>query len=227
MASHQPTKESEGLLAQLKAAIVQAQAPKAIAMAKEAIARGVAADLMIKIIHESMAEVDELYRSHEYFISEVASSAAVAEQVFKIIERSFEPQAAKPIGTIVLGSARGNVQTLGKNIVAAMLRASGFTVIDLGADVPAFRFAKEAERTGADIIAVSLTLEETLPSLEDLKQEIRARGLQGRVKVMIGGKAASERVREQFQFDAYARDGAEAVAKARDLVATKRPKDKP
>lgn len=129
-----------------------------------------------------MREVDELYQPHEYFISEVASSAAVAEEVFKIIERTFQPHIAKSIGTIVIGSARGNVQTLGKSIVAAMLRASGFRVVDLGADVSAARFVEEADRSKADIIAVSLTLEETLPTLEDLKEEIDAKGLQGKVK---------------------------------------------
>jgi len=208
-------------LAQLKAAIVQGRAPGAISTAEEAIAQGLGANRIIEAIHESMREVDELYRSHEYFISEVATSAAVAEEVSKIIERTLEPQIAEPIGTIVIGSAKGNVQTLGKNIVAAMLRASGFTVVDLGADVPAARFAEEAERNKADIIAVSLTMEENLQSLEDLKHEIKARGLYGKVKVMIGGKAASEEVKERLQFDAYARDGTEAVTKARNLVAAK------
>jgi len=222
MVSYRPAKKTEDLLAQLKTAIVRGQAPRAIAVTEEALAQGVASDSIIKIIYESMGEVDELYRSHEYFISEVASSAAVAEEVFKIIERTLEPRNTKSIGTIVIGSARGNVQTLGKNIVAAMLRASGFRVVDLGADVSAARFVEEAERTKADIIAISLTLEETLPALVDLKEEIEAKGLQGRVKVMIGGRAASEHVKEHFQVDAYASDGVEAVIKARDLVAAKR-----
>lgn len=218
MTNRQRVKRTEDILAQLKTAIVQGRAPTAIAAVTEAIAQGVSADSMIKTIHESMVEVDELYRSHEYFISEVASSAAVAEDVFKTIERTLGPPVAEPIGIVVIGSARGNVQTLGKNIVAAMLKASGFTVLDLGADVSAARFVEEAERTRADIIAVSLTMEETLSFLEDLKEEMRARGLYGIVKVMIGGKAASEQVKELFRFDAYARDAAEAVAKARDLV---------
>jgi len=179
---------------------------------------------MIKTIHESMTEVDELYRSHEYFISEVASSAAVAQEVLEAIERTLETKTGRPIGIIVIGSARGNIQTLGKNIVAAMLRASGFTVVDLGADVPATKFVEEAERAGADIIAVSLTIEETLPSLQDLKQEINRKGLDGKVKVMIGGKAVSEEVKDRFQIDAYARDGAESVIKAKDLVAAKHQK---
>jgi len=208
-------------LAQLKTAIVKGQGPTAVAIAEEAIARSISADSMIKTIHESMTEVDELYRSHEYFMSEVASSAAVAEEIFKTIERTLKARTGRPIGTIVIGSARGNIQTLGKNIVAAMLRASGFTVVDLGADVSPPRFVEEAEKTKADIIAVSLTIEETLPSLQDLKQEIRRKGLEGKVKVMIGGKAVSEEVKDRFQFDAYARDGAESVIKAKDLVAAK------
>lgn len=217
-------KRADNLLAQLKVAIVQGRSPRALAIVKQAIAHSISADSMIKTIHESMVEVDELYRSHEYFISEVASSAAVAQEVLEAIDRILETKTGRPIGIIVIGSARGNVQTLGKNIVAAMLRASGFTVVDLGADVPATKFVEEAERAGADIIAVSLTIEETLPSLQDLKQEIKRKGLDGKVKVMIGGKAVSEEVKDRFQIDAYARDGAESVIKAKDLVAAKHQK---
>lgn len=125
---------------------------------------------------------------------------------------------AKVVGKIVLGSLKGNVHGLGKDIVAATLRAAGFQVVDLGVDVSPERYVDAVIQEKAQIIAISISVDETVRFLKDVIDHLKHRRLGGKVKIVIGGQAVSERTREEYGVDAYAKDAWDCVKKVKRLL---------
>jgi 5-methyltetrahydrofolate--homocysteine methyltransferase len=123
-------------------------------------------------------------------------------------------------GRVVIGSVRGDLHDIGKNLVGIMLHGAGFEVIDLGNDVPAERFVDEAERRGARVIGLSALLTTTMPVMKDVVERVRARGLTGRVSVIVGGAPVSEAWAREIGADAHGYDAANAVERVRALMTT-------
>jgi 5-methyltetrahydrofolate--homocysteine methyltransferase len=121
-------------------------------------------------------------------------------------------------GKVILGSVMGDVHSLGKNIVATMLQTAGFEVVDLGIDVPAVRFVEEAEKAGADIIALSALMTTTLQQMEVTLNRLRDAGV--KVFTLVGGAVVSQEYADSIGADVYARDALEAVAKVKALFET-------
>ena len=127
-----------------------------------------------------------------------------------------EPAGSK--GKIVIGSLKGNPHGIGKDIVAATLRAAGFHVVNLGVNVPPEKFVESALKEDAEIIAVSVTLGETVQYLGELVNILREKGLKDKIKVIIGGRAASEETCKEYGLDAYAKDAWDCVKKVKALL---------
>jgi 5-methyltetrahydrofolate--homocysteine methyltransferase len=125
---------------------------------------------------------------------------------------------AKTKARIVIGSLKGNVYGLGKDMVAAALESAGFEVIDLGVDVSPEEFVDAAEKRGADVIAISILESETVPHLKRIAEILRKRRLRDTVKVVVGGEAVSEKIRTDYGFDAYAKDALDCVRKVQALL---------
>ena len=111
-----------------------------------------------------------------------------------------------------------NIQSLGKDIVAAMLRAAGFQVVDLGANVAPDVFVNTAIHEDAHIIAISVSMKETVPFLKDVIDQLRQKKLGSAVKILIGGPAVSEQTREEYGVDAYGKDARDGIKKAENLL---------
>lgn len=124
----------------------------------------------------------------------------------------------KVAGKVILGSLKGNTQGLGKDIVAATLRAAGFKVVDLGVDVSPERFVDAAVREKAKIIGISISVNETLPFLTDVVNNLKKRKLRDKVGIVIGGQAVSEQTCKDLEVDAYAKDAWDCVKKVRRLL---------
>ena len=124
----------------------------------------------------------------------------------------------KVVGKVILGSLRGNMQGLGKDIVAATLRAAGFQVVDLGVDVSPERFVDAVVREKAWIIGISISVNETVPFLRDVVNNLKQRKLRDKVRIVIGGQAVSEQTCKEYEVDAYARDAWDCVKKVRRLL---------
>jgi len=120
---------------------------------------------------------------------------------------------------IVIGSLKGNVQGLGKDIVAAALKSRGFEVVDLGANVSPSAFVGAAVKERAEVIAISISMEETLPLLKEMTDILRRKKLRDRIRIVIGGNAVSESTLKEYSVDAYARDAWDCVKKVERLVA--------
>ncbi|MDH5391222.1 MAG: cobalamin-dependent protein [Candidatus Bathyarchaeota archaeon] len=128
----------------------------------------------------------------------------------------------KVVGKVIIGLLKGNTQGLGKDIVAATLRAAGFQVVDLGVDVSPERFVDAAVREKAKIIAISISVGETVLFLRDVVESLKQRKLRDNVRIVVGGQAVSEQTCKEYDVDAYARDAGDCVKKVRHLLKTSR-----
>jgi 5-methyltetrahydrofolate--homocysteine methyltransferase len=124
----------------------------------------------------------------------------------------------KVVEKVILGSLKGNTQGLGKDIVAATLRAAGFQVVDLGVDVAPERFVDAAVREKANIIGISISVNETVPFLRDVINNLKQKNLRNNVRIVVGGQAVSEQTCKDYGIDAYAKDANDCVEKVRYLL---------
>lgn len=210
--------ETKRLLQKLFDAVVAGNVQEAKKLAEKTLKAGLPASLATEKLTEAMREVDKLYEQKEYFLVDVAAAASAMREAFKILEPHLEAEPAKVRGKVVLGSLKGNVQGLGKDIVAATLKSAGFDVTDLGVNVEPEKFVDAAIQKKAQIIAVSVTIDETVSFLKDVVNHLQQRGLGGKVKTVIGGRAVSEQTCKEYGIDAYAKDAWDCVKKVRNLL---------
>jgi len=170
---------------------------------------------------EAMETVDRRYQLKECSVADVIAAASAMREALKILEPHLEAEKSGVKAKIVIGALKGNTHGLGKDIVAAALKAAGFHVHDLGVDVAPEAFVEAAVREEARVIAVSVTVSETAKHLRRLVSELEAKGLRGKIKVIVGGKGVSEQACSEYGIEAYASDAWECVKKAAKLVSGK------
>lgn len=209
---------SKKILEELKDAVVVGNVKEAKQAVEQAINQGIPVKAALDTLMKAMKIVDERYERKEYFVIDVASSASAMKEAFKVLEPHLEVEPAMVKGKIVIGSLKGNIQGLGKDIVAATLQSAGFQVVNLGVDIAPAEFVKAAVREEAQIIAVSVSMEETIPYLKDLVDVLKKENMRDKVKVIIGGNAVSERTRKTYQLDAYAADAQDCLKKVKNLL---------
>ena len=188
---------------------------------QKALEAGIAASEVIeKGIGKGMLEVGEKYEGGEYFLSELMAAATVTKAAIEVLEPVLKrpEEKRKMLGTVVIGTVKGDLHDIGKNIVAALLTGAGFTVHDLGVDVTEHKFIDEARRTSANIVAMSALLTTTLPAMEDVIKALVNFGLRGRVKVLIGGTNVTGEFSKQIGADAYANDAITGVRLAKQMA---------
>jgi len=210
--------ESKKLLDELSDAVVSGDAQKARKLAERAVKEGVSASAAVEKMMEAMHVVDKKYEKKEYFTVDVAAASTAMREAFKIFESSLKVKTTNVGGKVVIGSLKGNIQGLGKDIVAAALRSAGFQVIDLGVNVMPENFVEVAAQEQANIIAISVSVDETVPYLRDVINLMQKKKLDNNVKTVIGGRAVSEKTCEEYGINAYAKDAWECVKIVRKLL---------
>jgi len=191
--------------------------------AKRAIELGISAyEAIDEGLIKGMTVVGEKYESKEYFVPDLMAATAALNAAFEVLKPYLKVERAEVTGKVVIGCIKGNIQDIGKNIVAIMLTMTGFKVYDVGPDVPPVKFIDAAKELNADIIAVSVTMLETIPYLRELENGLRKAGIRDNVKLLVGGKALSEDVAKDVGADAYGKDAREAVEKAIMLLVNKK-----
>jgi len=188
-------------------------------LVQQAITEGMALDkLLSEGLIAGMNVVGEQMRKHEMFIPEVlrsanAMSAGMDLMTPLLIKGEFS------LGTkVVLGTVKGDLHDIGKNLVGMMFKGAGFQVVDLGVDVPAERFVQAVVEQKAEILAMSALLTTTMPSMRNTIEALQDVGLQEKVKVIVGGAPLSLEYANKIGADGYARDAARAVDKVRELI---------
>jgi len=186
----------------------------------EAIAAGRAPGAILEEgLVAGMRVVGERFRTHEIFLPEVLLAARAMQAGLGLLRPLLLQDAVPTAGKIVVGTVRGDLHDIGKNLVGILLQGAGFSVIDLGKDVAPERFVDAAVAEGAPLIGMSTLLTTTMKGMRDVVELLRQRGLEGKIKTIIGGAPVSAEFAREIGADAYAFDAASAVERTRALLA--------
>jgi methanogenic corrinoid protein MtbC1 len=197
---------------QLVQALRDLNEKKVYDLVEEKIAQGVSAIEIVEASNEGMIGVGELFSTGTYFISQLIFAAEILKTVMKRLEPLLKgTEVGNSAGKVVIGTVKGDIHDIGKNIVITLLRGSGFEVIDLGVDVPAEKFISTLKESGAGILGLSALLNFTYPEMKSIVEAVALAGLKDRVKVIIGGTPCNEQVRQFTGADYYAEDAVAGV----------------
>jgi len=166
----------------------------------------------------AMAEVGRRFEAGEYFVPEMLISARAMKSGMAILKPKLVKQNFKSYGKIVVGTVKGDLHDIGKNLVSLMLEGAGFEVIDAGSDVAPEKFVELAKANHADIIGLSALLTTTMTNMIATVTALDQAGLKGKIKVMIGGAPVTAGYAAQIGADGYAEDASKAVALAKQLI---------
>lgn len=175
-------------------------------------------DILDKGLIAGMNIVGDKFKRNEFYIPEVLLAARAMKAGMEVLTPLIVSSDVKPLGRVVIGTVKGDLHDIGKNLVATMLQGGGFEVIDLGVNVPAERFVKVAAEKEADLVCMSALLTTTMVQMEYVIKELESAGLRNRVKVMVGGAPVTQEFAEKIGADGYGEDAAVAVEKARELI---------
>ena len=165
-----------------------------------------------------MDVVGEKFKNDELYLPEVINIATVFKSSVELIKPKLMGNQVAYAGKVVIGTVKGDMHDVGKNIVVLMLQANGFEVIDLGVDVPTQTFIKMATEIDADVIGMSALLTTTMPKMNEVISNLKEAGLEGKFKTIIGGAPINQLFADQVGADAYGHDAIDAVEKIRKLV---------
>jgi len=206
-------------LAEAAEAIISGDAKRAAEVAKRGLDEGIEPlALMDKGFVPGINEIGDRFSKGKLFIPWLIKSATAMEKAIEIINAAIPREEEVTQGRIVIGTVQGDVHDIGKTIVAALFRANGFDVLDIGRDVPNAKFIEEAEKFGADIIGTSTLLTTTMVVQKELEEELKKAGLREKYKTIIGGAPVTQKWADRIGADAYAHDASEGVKKAKKLI---------
>ncbi len=191
----------------------------AIESVQKAIDSGLSADKILKEgLIPAMTEVGRLFEEGEYFVPEMLVAARAMQGGLEILKPLLVEEDVKPVGKVVIGTVKGDLHDIGKNLVAMMMKGSGFEVFDLGTDVPSGEFTEQAREKCADIVAISALLTTTMANMTDTIKAITEAGLREKMKIMVGGAPLTDEYARKIGADGYARDASQAAKQALSLL---------
>ena len=167
---------------------------------------------------KGMAIVGEKFKNNEIFLPEVLLASQAMYGGLELLQPMLIKGGIKAVGKVVIGTAKGDLHDIGKNLVAMMLRGGGFEVIDLGIDISPEKFLVATQEHKPDIVGISALLTPTMIGMADVIIALKRVDLRGRVKVMIGGAPVTQEFADEIGAEGYAPDAASAVDKARELL---------
>jgi len=201
-------------------AIIQGDAKAALSVTREALAENAAPiDLITSYMIPAMDEVGRLFESEEYFVPELLLSARAMKASMDLLRPLLVEAGVKATGKVVIGTVKGDLHDIGKNLVASMLEGGGFEVFDLGVDVSPEKFVAAARERQAQIVCLSTLLTVTMPSMKAVIDALTNAGLRSSVKVLIGGAPVTNQFAQDIGADGYGESASAAVSLARNAIA--------
>lgn len=205
-------KEDEGIEGDM------AGQPGVLDLVKQAIEQKLKAkDILIDGLTAGMEEVGKLYEAGEYLIPDMLAAAECVGSSMDLLEPLLKESGAVDQGCFVIATVEGDLHDIGKNIVATMLKGSGYRVKDLGSGVPAADIVQAVRDNDADYLGLSALLTTTMPHMRETVEKLAAEGLRGRVKILIGGAPTSEEFVSSIGADSYCRDAFDAINKLKSM----------
>ena len=208
-------------LNKLYEAVVSGDAKTTHSITQQALAEGIdPLELVNKYMVPAMDEVGRRFEANEYFVPELLISARAMKAALELIRPLLVARGDKPVGRVAIGTVKGDLHDIGKNLVASLLEGGGFEVIDLGVNVAPEKFIATVKEKGANIVAMSALLTTTMPSMKTTIDALKQAGVREQVKVLIGGAPITQKYAEEIGADGYSENAVGAVALAKKAVAT-------
>lgn len=208
----------------LSVAIIEGDKDNLFAAVEDALHEGITpTDIIDKGLTPGMREVGEKFARYEIYLPEMMMASEAWDHVMKVLEPKILEMGGKrkKVGRVVIGTVKGDIHSIGKNIVAAMLKTSGFEVFDIGIDIPASIFADKAQEVNADIIAVSALMATTMPQQKNIIEHLEARGERDKYYVMVGGGCTTQDWADTIGADGYGDTAGDAITLALEAVSQK------
>jgi len=167
----------------------------------------------------AMDEVGRRFECSEYFVPELLISARAMKAALELIRPLLTARGDQPAGRVAIGTVKGDLHDIGKNLVASLLEGGGFEVIDLGVNVPPEKFIAAIKERQANIVAMSALLTTTMPAMKSTIEALKQAGVRDQVKVLIGGAPITQKYADEIGADGYSENAVGAVALAKKTIA--------
>lgn len=187
---------------------------------RELVNQAVAEGMPVKTILDeglilAMSNIGEKFRKNEVYVPEMLVAARAMSMGLSILEPLLTASGVQPIGKVVIGTVRGDLHDIGKNLVAMMMKGMGATVFDLGVDVADHTYVEKAEEVGADIICLSALLTTTMPAIGEVIMDFEKSGIRDKYYIMVGGAPVSQAFADQIGANAYTSNASDAADAAK------------
>ena len=203
----------------LKNAIVAGKLPDAKALVSEALEAGIAPQEIIDgYLVKGMEEIGQKFEAGQAFVPNLLLAARAMKGCLDILTPLMQEGASAALGTVVIGTVKGDLHDIGKNLVASMLEGCGFKVVNLGTDVSAEKFIAAVKENDANVVCLSALLTTTMSYMKEIVDAFVAEGLRDKVKIMVGGAPLNAGFAQKIGADGYSSNANEAVALAKSLL---------
>lgn len=206
-------------LKQLHDAVLSGDAKAAKAVTEAALASGVEP---LKLVQEymmpAMAEVGRRFECNEYFVPELLLSARAMKTALELVRPRLTGKGAQPAGRVAIGTVKGDLHDIGKNLVAAILEGAGYEIVDLGVNVTPEQFTTAVKEKNVNILAMSALLTTTMPSMKATMEALKTAGVRNQVKILVGGAPITQKFADEIGADGFSESAAGAVAAVKKAV---------
>ena len=209
----------EAIIENIYQGVLNGDRETVVAAVQEAIDDKMTAEKILKEgMMTAMAETGRLFEEGEYFVPELLIAARAMQGGMELLKPMLVAEDIEPIGKIVIGTVKGDLHDIGKNLVGMMLEGAGFEVIDLGSDADADKFVETVKSSNANIVGMSALLTTTMTNMPVTIEALKTAGLRDQVKILIGGAPVTKAYADQIGADGYAPDASQAAKLALSFV---------
>lgn len=207
------------ILTQISENLQSGNAPKVGELVKEALKQGISPkDILQGGLIAGMDIIGMKFKNNEVYVPEVLIAARAMHAGMDVLKPVLSESGVEPIGKVIIGTVKGDLHDIGKNLVKMMMEGAGFDVVDLGVDVPAEKFVEAVNEHNSNIIAMSALLTTTMPYMKTVIETLEKAGLKDKVKIMVGGAPVTNNYAKEIGADGYASDAASATSKCKELL---------
>jgi len=204
---------------ELATALISGKAPVVRELTEKALAGGEKPrDVLNKGLVAGMGVVGEKFKNNEFYVPEVLIAARAMKFGMEVLRPKLAETGVEPVARVAIGTVRGDLHDIGKNLVVMMMEGAGFEIVDLGVDVKPEQFVQTVKERDARLVCLSALLTTTMPAMKDTIEALREAGLRNGVTVMVGGAPVTQNYADEIGADGYAPDAASAVDRAKELL---------
>jgi 5-methyltetrahydrofolate--homocysteine methyltransferase len=207
-------------LSKMHDALLAGDAKTVVAITKDALAQGVKPDVLLnQHMIPTLDEAGRKFEANELFVPELLLIGRAMKQALEIVRPLLVATGVKSAGRVAIGTVKGDLHDIGKNLVASMLEGGGFEIVDLGVDVGPDKFLSAVKDKGVNLVALSALLTTTMPAMKAIIDNLKQAGVRDKVKVIVGGAPVTQEFADQIGADGYSDNANGAVSVARKLLA--------